>query len=84
MKPHFKGDDLGWTDGEHRVHRGSPILVACWLTKEDDLRDDLNADAAELETLGHTPQTHALMERVIQTKQLISLLPDAFITTRSG
>jgi hypothetical protein len=73
VEPHFKGDDLGWTDGELRFAKGSPILVARWLTKEDDLRDDFNAYAAELETLDYAPQAQAMMERVIQTQQLITL-----------
>jgi len=73
VEPHFKGDDLGWTAGELRMPTGSPVLLARYLTKEDDLRDDLNAYAAELETMNYSPNSGPLMPRVIQTKQLITL-----------
>jgi hypothetical protein len=73
VEPHFKGDDLGWTSGEFRLPTGSPIMLSRYLTKEDDLRDDLNAHAAELETMDYSPNSGPLMARVIQTKQLITL-----------
>jgi hypothetical protein len=73
VEPHFRGDDLGWTSGELRLPTGSPVLCTRYLTKEDDLRDDLNAHAAELETMDYSPNSAPLMERVIQTKQLITL-----------
>jgi hypothetical protein len=73
VQPHFKGDDLGWTEGELRLPTGSPVLLSRFLTKEDDLRDDLNAHAAELETMTDSPNSAPLMQRVIQTKQLITL-----------
>jgi hypothetical protein len=73
VEPHFKGDDLGWTSGEFRLPVGSPVLLARYLTKEDDLRDDLNTYAAELETMDYSPNSVPLMERVIQSKQLITL-----------
>lgn len=73
VEPHFKGDDLGWTEGELRLPVGSPVLLARYLTKEDDLRDDLNAHAAELETMDYSPNSGPLMARVIQTKQLVTL-----------
>lgn len=72
--PHFKGDDLGWTTGElHLPGGGTPLLLARYLTKEDDLRDDLNAHAAELETMTYSPNAIPLMERVIQTRQMITI-----------
>lgn len=73
VEPHFKGDDLGWTEGELRLPGGSPILVARYLTREDDLRADLNSYAAELETMTYSPHSVPLMGRVIQTKQLVTL-----------
>ncbi len=73
VEPHFKGDDLGWTEGELRLPVGSPVLLARYLAKEDDLRDDLNAHAAELETMDYSPNSGPLMGRVIQTKQLVTL-----------
>lgn len=72
--PHFKGDDLGWTVGElHLPGGGTPLMLARYLTKADDLRDDLNAFAAELETMTHSPHAVPLMERVIQTRQLFTV-----------
>lgn len=72
--PHFKGDDLGWTTGElHLPKGGTPLLLARYLTKEDDLRDDLNAHAAELETMTYSPNALPLMERVIQTRQMVTI-----------
>lgn len=71
--PHFKGDDLGWTSGELHLPRGSPVMLERYLADADDLRDDLNAFAAELETLDYSPHHTMLMEHVIQTKQLITL-----------
>ena len=69
--PAFKGDDLGWTDAELILPGdASPILIARYLTVEDDLRDDLNSYAAELETMATTPQITRLMERVIQSAQM--------------
>ena len=72
-EPHFKGDTHGWTTGELRPASGSPVLLARYLTKEDDLRDDLNAYAAELETQTYSPNNGMLMEKVIQTKQMVTV-----------
>ncbi|MCU0704610.1 MAG: hypothetical protein MUF18_11590 [Fimbriiglobus sp.] len=72
--PHFKGDDLGWTTGElHLPKGGTPLLLARYLTKEDDLRDDLNAYAAELETMTYSSHAAPLMETVIQTQQMMTI-----------
>ena len=72
-EPHFKGDTHGWTTGELRPPVGSPVMLARYLTKEDDLRDDLNAYAAELETQTYSPNHGMLMEKVIQTKQMVTI-----------
>jgi hypothetical protein len=79
VEPHFKGDDLGWTEGELRLPTGAPVPLARYLTKEDDLRDDLNAHAAELETMD-SPNSGPLMQRVIQTRQLVTLRKPADAT----
>ena len=72
--PHFRGDDHGWTTGElHLPKGGTPLLLARYLTKEDDLRDDLNAHAAELETMTYSPNAAPLMEKVIQTQQMVTV-----------
>jgi len=73
VEPHFKGDDLGWTSGELRLPNSSPVFVQRYLTKQDDLRDDLNAYAAELETCDYSTNNGMLMQHAIQTKQLITL-----------
>lgn len=73
VTPHFKGDDLGWTAAELTVEVGTPIYVERYLTAEDDLRADLNSWAAWLETRDYSPHHVALMERVIQTEQLVTL-----------
>lgn len=69
----FRGDDLGWTAGEIRVGVGSPIYLERYLAKEDDLRNDLNSWAAFLETCDYSPNSTMLMERVIQTQQMVTL-----------
>ena len=74
VEPHFKGDDLGWTSGELRLPgAGTPVYLQRYLASEDDIRDDLNAYAAELETCDYSPNSGRLMRQAIQTKQLITL-----------
>lgn len=74
VEPHFKGDDLGWTRGELVLPGGhTPVLLERYLTELDEIRDDLNAFAAELETMTYSPNAAKLMERVIATKQLIAI-----------
>lgn len=71
--PEVRGDDLGWTEC-HLFLAGVPIGMARYLTDVDELRDDLNAYAAELEALlDIQPAAGRLMERVIQTRQLITI-----------
>ena len=45
----FRGDDLGWTGGE-LILGDLSVTVERYLTKEDDLRDELNTWAGWLET----------------------------------
>jgi hypothetical protein len=74
VEPHFKGDDLGWTSGEfHLDGLNTPVLLDRYLAAEDDIRNDLNSYAAILETCDYSPNSGPLMERVIQTQQLIVL-----------
>jgi len=74
VQPHFKGDDLGWTSGELRLPgAGTPIFLERYLAGTDEIRDDLNAHAAELETCTYSPNHEGLMRHAIQTKQLITL-----------
>jgi len=69
---HFRGDDLGWTAAEILLGPGSPVYVERFLTKEDDLRHDLNTWAGFLETCDYSPNHVMLMERVIQSAQMIT------------
>lgn len=72
VEPHFKGDDLGWTSGELRCPGlNAPVALDRYLAREDDIRGDLNAFAALLETCDYSPNHAPLMERVIQSQQLI-------------
>lgn len=74
VEPHFKGDDLGWVSGELRLPGlNTPVSLDRYLTSTDDIRDDLNTHAAELETCDYSPNSGPLMERVIQSQQLIVL-----------
>ena len=74
VTPHFKGDDLGWTAGELVLPGGgTPVQLGRYLAKEDDLRDDLNAYAALLETMDFSPNSPRLMQHVVQTRQLVTL-----------
>jgi hypothetical protein len=69
---HFRGDDLGWTGGD-LVLGDKAVTVERYLTKEDDLRADLNTWAGWLETRSDQPRHGELMQHVIGTKQLLTL-----------
>jgi hypothetical protein len=69
----FRGDDLGWTAAEFVLGPGTPVFADRYLTDTDDLRTQLNTWAAYLETLDYSPNSRGLMERVIQTRQLITI-----------
>jgi hypothetical protein len=71
---HFRGDDLGWTGGD-LVLGDATVTVERYLTKEDDIRDDLNTWAGWLETRTNEPRHAELMQHVIGTKQLVTLRP---------
>jgi len=71
--PHFTGDDLGWTTARFEFPESSSLTIGRYLTKADDLRHELNAYAAELETRETEPNSVMLMERVIQTQQMFTI-----------
>jgi hypothetical protein len=73
VEGHIRGDDANWTTMELHLGVGTPVYLERYLTKDDNLRDDLNAWAAFLETCDYSPNHVTLMERVIQTSQLITL-----------
>ena len=73
VEAHFRGDDLGWTAADLRLGPGTTVNVERYLTQADNLRNDFNNWAAILETCDYSPNNVALMERVIQSAQMITL-----------
>ena len=74
VEPHFRGDDLGWTGGELRLPGlNTPVTLDRYLADEDDIRAELNAHAAELETCDYSPNAAGLVEHVALTRQLVVL-----------
>src|SRR6476659_8189156 len=69
----FVADDTGWYRAEITAGEGSPITMERYLADEEGIRGELNAWAAYLETLDYSPHHAALMERAIQTRQLITI-----------
>lgn len=69
----FSADDAGWFAAEIVAGPGSPLVLERWLGDEEGIRGELNAWAAFLETCDWSPHAAALMERVIQTRQLFTL-----------
>ena len=71
---HVRGDEDGWTSAEIVLAEGvAALVVDCFLTTEPGIRAELNNWAAWLETCDYSPNHTALMERVIQTRQLYTL-----------
>jgi hypothetical protein len=74
VRPAFRGDDLGWFSAVLTLADGSGgVELERFLTREEGIRGELNAWAAWLETVADDPNSTALMERVIQTKQLFTV-----------
>ncbi len=72
--PHVRGDDEGWTSAAVVLAEGvSPLVVECFLASEEGIRAELNGWAAWLETCDYSPNHVALMERVVQARQLYAL-----------
>lgn len=72
---HFRGDDLGWTAARLELPGAeeSPVTLDRYLAGEDDIRDELMAWAAFLETMDFSPHHGTLMTHVSQTRQLVTL-----------
>jgi hypothetical protein len=71
---HFHGDDLGWFRVELRLpDEDEPVRLERFLTREDDLRGELNTWAAWLETVADNAHAVRLMEHMIRTTQLFTL-----------
>src|SRR5438128_1785416 len=61
----FRGDDAGWTTLEFVLADGiAPLVLDCFLSSEDGIRQELNAWAAWLETPEDSLHHAALMERI--------------------
>jgi hypothetical protein len=68
----FTGDDAGWYAAV--IHAGGAQLhLERFLVTEEGIRAELNSWAAWLETRGEDASAVRLMERVIQTRQLITI-----------
>jgi hypothetical protein len=70
---HFRGDEQGWFRAELVLGEEEPIPLERFLTREDDIRDQLNTWAAWLETVAGSPHQARLMQHIISTTQLFTL-----------
>jgi len=74
VEGHFKGDDLGWFGVDFVVPGDpAPLHLDRYLTEADDLRDQLNAWAAWLESQEGSETAHRLMQHMIAVQQLFTL-----------
>jgi hypothetical protein len=70
----FTGDDLGWFRVDLTLaETDRPVRVERFLDESDDVRDDLTAWAAWLESEPETPITRRLMQHLIGTRQVFTL-----------
>jgi len=69
----FTGDDRGWLRAELRFAPTTPLHLERFRAEEEGIRAELNSWAAFLETCDYDPSHTALMERVIQSRQLFTL-----------
>ena len=74
VEGHFKGDDLGWFGVDFVLASGGDDLhLDRFLAEEDEIRDQLNAWAAWLETQDDSPYSRRLMQLMIGAQQLFTL-----------
>jgi hypothetical protein len=70
----FSGDDHGWFRAELTLDgRPQPLRLDRYLTDEDEIRDELNAWAAWLETVPNNRFIHRLMQHMIGTRQVFTI-----------
>jgi hypothetical protein len=70
----FSTDESGWFRAELKVEEGTaPLIIDRYLAREDDIRAELNAWAAWLETAEYNPNHGWLMQHIIRTTQLFTL-----------
>jgi hypothetical protein len=71
---HFRGDDRGWFRAELVFADGAPpVVVERYLADEEGIRLELNSWAAWLEEQEHNAHAVPLMERLIVTKEVLTL-----------
>lgn len=71
---HFHGDDQGWFRAELVLDEDiEPVPLERFLTREDDIRGELNTWAAWLETVADNAHQTRLMQHMIGTTQLFTL-----------
>lgn len=70
---HFSGDEAGWFKVD-LVLAGQPppIRLERYLASADDIRDELNAWAAWLETVDENPRAPHLMQHLISSQQVFT------------
>jgi hypothetical protein len=74
VEGHFKGDDLGWFGVDFIVPGDTqPLHMDRFLAEEDDIRDQLNAWAAWLETVDDPVRSGQLMQLMISANQVFTL-----------
>ena len=66
-------DEANWVSAELSFADATPLRLERFLATEEGIRDELNTWAAFLETCDYSPNHAPLMERMIQTKQLLTL-----------
>jgi hypothetical protein len=69
----FAGEGEAWLSTAIRFAPSAPLQLERFLAGEEGIRGELNSWAAFLETCDYEPNHAALMERVIQTRQLFTL-----------
>lgn len=74
VEAQFGADPHGWfrADFVHDAQR-PPIHLERYLAEDDNIRDDLNAWAAWLETVDNNHVVPRLLQHMIDTKQLFTL-----------
>jgi hypothetical protein len=75
VRASWAADASGWYRGEITVGGGEPLVLERFLAEEKGIRGELNSWAGYLETREDNPHHQALMERVIQARQLLTLQP---------
>lgn len=74
VEGHFKGDDLGWFGVDFVLPGGTePLHMDRYLAEEDEIRDQLNAWAAWLETINDPVRSGQLMQLMIGANQVFTL-----------